>query len=108
MIQRSSDSSSDPRGARGAEPINSHFLAACFERLKAKFITMDEDAAAAAVDEMIDECDVNNDGADEILTQMRQDTSALLRTCFLHKEALFKNCVGRTQRLSDVIAEILQ
>jgi hypothetical protein len=67
---------------------------------------MDE-AAAAAVDEMIDECDVHNDSADEILTQMRQDTSALLRRCFSHNEAFVKKCVGKTQRLSDAIAEIL-
>ena len=32
---------------------------------KAKLQTMDD----AAVDDMIDECDVNNDFADEILTQ---------------------------------------
>jgi hypothetical protein len=67
---------------------------------------MDE-AAAAAVDEMIHECDVNNDGADEILTQMRQDTSALLRTCFFQNRAFVKKCVGRMHRLSDAIAEML-
>jgi hypothetical protein len=61
----------------------------------------------AAVDVMIDECDVNNDGADEILTQMRQATSALLRICFSQNEAFAKECVGRTQQLSDSIAEIL-
>jgi hypothetical protein len=68
---------------------------------------MDEAAAAADVDEMIDECDVNNAVADEILTQMRQDTSALLRICFSQNEAFVKKCVGRTQCLSDVIADIL-
>ena len=56
---------------------------------------------------MIDGCDVNNDGADEILTQMRQDTSALVRICISHNEAFVKKCVGRTQLLSDAIAEIL-
>ena len=66
-----------------------------------------DDAAAAAADEMINECDVNNDWADEILTQMRQETSVLLRICFSHNEAFVKKCDGRTQRLSDASAEIL-
>jgi hypothetical protein len=65
------------------------------------------EADDAALDDMIYECDVNNDGADDILTQMRQDTNALLRICFSHKETLLQNCVGRTHRLSDAIAEIL-
>jgi hypothetical protein len=68
---------------------------------------MDDAADAAAVDEMIDECDVENDCADAILTQMRQDTSALSRRCLSYHEALVKKCVGRTQRLSDAIADIL-
>ncbi len=68
---------------------------------------MDEAAAAADVDEMIDECDVNNAGADEILTQMRQDTRALLRSSFSNNEAFVKKCVGRTHLLSDVIANVI-
>ena len=67
----------------------------------------DADTAAAAADEMINECDVHNDWADEMLTQMRQQTSALLRICCSHNEAFVKKCVGRTQRLSDASAEIL-
>ncbi len=68
---------------------------------------VDEMIDECDVDEMIDECDVNNAGADEILTQMRQDTSALLRSSFSNNEAFVKKCVGRTQLLADVIAEIL-
>jgi len=64
-------------------------------------------AAAAAADEMINECDVNNAFADEILTQMRHETSAILRMFLSHNEAFVKKCVGRTQRLSDASAEIL-
>ena len=59
------------------------------KKKKPDFVSQD-----AAVDEMIDECDVNNDGADEILTQMRQDTSALVRICISHNEAFVKKCVG--------------
>ena len=67
---------------------------------KAKLQTMDD----AAVDDMIDECDVNNDFADEILTQLRQKTIALVHKCTSRNEAFVKKCIGRTRLLSDVIA----